>query len=84
MREMRSAWKSICRRGMRNLLTVISIAIGVAALVLTGTVAQAGKQAVEDEMGMIAEHDIAGVAAWKLGYESGTGVWDSISRSLGK
>lgn len=50
MREMRSAWKSICRRGMRNLLTVISIAIGVAALVLTGTVAQAGKQAVEDEI----------------------------------
>ena len=42
------------------------------------------EQAVEDEMGMIAEHDIAGVAAWKLGYESGTGVWDSISRSLGK
>lgn len=48
--QLNNALKSIRRKGVRNLLTVVSIAIGVAALVLTGAAAQFGKSAVEKEI----------------------------------
>ncbi|MBQ9938301.1 MAG: ABC transporter permease [Oscillospiraceae bacterium] len=50
MEQLKNAVKSICRNGGRNLLTVVSIAIGVAALVLTGAAAQYGRAAVEKEI----------------------------------
>lgn len=38
--------------------------------------------AVADEMSIIAEHDLAGVAAWKSGFESGQEIWKIISDGL--
>ena len=38
--------------------------------------------AVEEEMKMIKEFDLAGVAEWKIGFESGSEIWDTISSYL--
>ena len=38
--------------------------------------------AVNDEMSMILEYDLAGVAEWKSGFESGTEIWKIISAGL--
>jgi len=37
---------------------------------------------VSDEMSMIKSNDIAGCAAWKIGFESGTDIWKTISANL--
>ena len=38
--------------------------------------------AVADEMSIIREYDLAGVAAWKAGFETGTDIWKIISDGL--
>ena len=38
--------------------------------------------AVEEEMKLIREFDLAGVAEWKIGFESGTDIWNTISSYL--
>lgn len=38
--------------------------------------------AVEEEMKMIKEFDLAGVAEWKIGFESGSEIWDTIQSYL--
>ena len=38
--------------------------------------------AVEEEMKLIKEFDLAGVAEWKIGFESGTDIWNTISSYL--
>lgn len=38
--------------------------------------------AVEEEMKLIKEFDLAGTAEWKIGFESGTEVWNTISSYL--
>ena len=38
--------------------------------------------AVEEEMKMIKEFDLAGVAEWKIGFESGSEIWDAIQSYL--
>ena len=38
--------------------------------------------AVEEEMKLIKEFDLAGVAEWKIGFESGTDIWNTISYYL--
>ena len=38
--------------------------------------------AVEEEMKLIKEFDLAGVAEWKIGVESGTDIWNTISSYL--
>lgn len=50
MEQLRSALRNIFRRRGRSLLTIIAIAIGVASVVLIGTIGQIGKTAVEHEI----------------------------------
>lgn len=38
--------------------------------------------AVEEEMKLIKEFDLAGVAEWKVGFESGSEIWDTIQSYL--
>lgn len=38
--------------------------------------------AVTEEMKLVQEFDLAGVAAWKLGFESGSEIWDIIDSYL--
>lgn len=38
--------------------------------------------AVKDEMSIIREYDLAGVASWKSGFESGKEIWSIISAGL--
>ena len=38
--------------------------------------------AVEEEMKLIKEFDLAGAAEWKIGFESGTDIWNTISSYL--
>ena len=38
--------------------------------------------AVEEEMKLIKEFDLAGVAEWKIGFESGTDIWNTIRSYL--
>mgnify|MGYP004661496449 CR=1 FL=1 len=50
MEQIRSALRNILRKRTRSLLTAVSIAIGVAAVVLTGTVGEMGRTAVAREI----------------------------------
>ena len=50
MENIRSAFRNVLRKRGRSLLTVISIAIGVAAVVLTGAIGRMGRTAVEREI----------------------------------
>lgn len=38
--------------------------------------------AVADEMRLVKEYDLAGAAAWKIGFESGTEIWEIIRDNL--
>ena len=38
--------------------------------------------AVTEEMKLIREYDLAGVAEWKIGFESGREIWDIIESYL--
>ncbi len=50
MEKVRNALRNILRKRGRSLLTVISVAIGVAAVVLTGTIGDMGRSAVASEI----------------------------------
>ncbi len=40
------------------------------------------KDSVQDEVSLIRDYDLAGVAAWKIGFESGTDIWDVTAQVL--
>ncbi len=50
MESLKNAWRSVFRQPSRSLLTVLSIAIGVFSVLLTGTIGDLGGSAVQKEL----------------------------------
>ncbi|MGI5893167.1 MAG: ABC transporter permease [Candidatus Merdivicinus sp.] len=67
MEFWKDAWRSIFRRPSRSGLTVLSIAIGVFAVMLIGTIGQMGEQAISSELSSLGMHGMAVRAADQSG-----------------
>ena len=50
MELWKDAWRSIFRRPSRSGLTILSIAIGIFAVMLIGTIGEMGKEAIAGEL----------------------------------
>lgn len=50
MEYLKSAWRSLFRKKFRTILTLISIAIGVASVVLISMIGDTGKGAINEEI----------------------------------
>lgn len=83
MESLKNAWRSVFRQPSRSVLTVLSIAIGVFSVLLTGTISDLGGSAVRNELNSLGMSGITLQTRSDSGCDLTSAELDAVRESAG-
>ena len=83
MESLKNAWRSVFRQPSRSILTVLSIAIGVFSVLLTGTISDLGGSAVRNELNSLGMSGITLQTRSDSGCDLTSAELDAVRESAG-